>query len=246
MSTTRAVFFGSFALLGLVYACGDSSDREAKTLAALGNAQCDLSLFRADSNTCLQSFVTCRTTHDLATCRDGFVACLPAVPGTSIASRGDGRGDRDDHDDRGKGGKSEGSLASSALATCAAARKTCIADTTDPSGCGPTAAECVARAIRESFQSACTEAKARCDEGESTVETCDALTARCAQGEAPAKLDDGQCSAPAAPAPQPSGTTTPPADAAPGTDASTGDASTTDASDAATTTDSGAADAGTD
>ncbi len=236
MVSIRTVLgLGAFVLFA--YACSDSSDPGARVVSGLERAQCDAKLFRADSDTCLQSFATCRASNDAATCRDAYVACLPAFPANlELGGRGRGgdEGDRDGKSDRQNKGRASAAPQSSAFSACAAARATCITSTTDPSGCGATAAECVRRAIRDAFVSKCADAKTRCDDGDYTEESCATITTRCTQGEAPATIPDTQCSSPAAPALQPVRS-----------DASTADASAPDSSsvDSAVPTDAALPDA---
>jgi len=211
----------SFAVV--TYACSASDDPGARTATRLTSAQCDVKLFAADSDTCAKSFATCRASQSLAVCRDAYVACLPAVP----VGSSDGKG-RDDVGERSKRGGDGRGASSTATSACATTRAACIEGTTDPSGCGPTAVECVRRAYRATFSSQCAEAKTRCDDGDYSAEACTTITARCAEGESPAAVPAEQCAAPAAPAPQPSGTPT--EDASPTSDAGpTSDASGTDA-----------------
>ena len=67
MVSIRTVLgLGAFVLFA--YACSDSSDPGARVVSGLERAQCDAKLFRADSDTCLQSFVTCRASNDATTC----------------------------------------------------------------------------------------------------------------------------------------------------------------------------------
>lgn len=217
MVSIRTVL-GSMTLVLFAYACSDSSDPGARVVSGLESAQCDVKLFRVDSETCLTSFTTCRASNDLATCRDAYVACLPAFP--SNEGSGDGRrsGGNVDRRDRNGGGTA---ISSASLSACASARATCIASTTDPSGCGATAAECVRRAFHDAFVSTCADAKTRCDDGDYSDTSCATITTRCTQGEAPATVPDSQCASPAQAAPQPVRS-----DASTSTDAASGDATT--------------------
>ncbi|MBL9111492.1 MAG: hypothetical protein JNM74_19550 [Myxococcales bacterium] len=135
------------------------------------------------------------------------MACLPAFPagesgGGDRGGRNDDRGGNVERRDR--GGDSVG--ATSALATCASARATCITSTQDPSGCGATAAECVKRALHDAFIATCADAKTRCDDEDYEAEPCTAITARCAEGVAYDKVPESQCASPALPAPLPAAT----------------------------------------
>ena len=218
MLSSRAIF-GFFAFAVVAYACSDSRDPGARTVTALESAQCDVKLFSADSATCAKSFETCRATQSLTVCRDAYVACLPAVPSISSSGKGGDVGERSKgDDDKGRGRPGSSSVANA----CATTRAACIEATSDPSGCGPTAVECVRRAYRDAYVAKCADAKTRCDDGDYSAESCTTITARCEQGESPATTPDGQCAAPAAPAPQPSGITS---DAA--VDSTTPDSGTT-------------------
>jgi hypothetical protein len=245
MVSIRTVL-GSMTLVLFAYACSDSSDPGARVVSGLENAQCDVKLFRVDSETCLTSFTTCRASNDLATCRDAYVACLPAFP---TSGGGGGQSSRGNVERRDRNGGGSTSIASASLSACASARSTCISSTTDPSGCGATAAECVRRAFHDAFVSTCADAKTRCDDGDYSDTSCATITTRCTQGEAPASIPDSQCASPAQAAPQPvpseAGTSTdastfdatapvdaaPPVDSSVPTDAGTGDASSDAAAD---------------
>ncbi len=243
MVSIRTVL-GSMTFVLFAYACSDSSDPGARVVSGLESAQCDVKLFRVDSETCLTSFNTCRATNDLATCRDAYVACLPAFP-SSTGSGGGGQSSRGDVDRRDRNGGGSPAIASSSLSACSSARSTCISSTTDPSGCGATAAECVRRAFHDAFVSTCADAKTRCDDGDYTDTSCATITTRCTQGEAPASVPDSQCASPAQAAPPPI-----PSDSGSGTDATTGDAAApVDAAvpvDSSVPTDAGTGDASSD
>lgn len=244
-----AAFFTISTILALTYACSDSRDPGAEVVAGLEKAQCNAKLFRLDSETCRTSYDTCRASRDASTCRDAYVACLPAFP-SQAASGGRGGGDQGGGD-RGKQGDNQdkGSAStgagSSALATCAATRATCITSTQDPSGCGATATECVKRALHDAYVTKCAEAKVRCDDNDFTDASCATITTRCTEGVAFDKVPEAQCSSPALPAPLPAAS-----DAGATLDASSNDAATAqdasgqDASDAASAAD--ASDASTD
>jgi len=207
MRTTIGIF-SAISLVLVTFACsGDSEVPGSRVATALSKAQCDAKLFRADTETCRTSYDTCRASRDASVCRDAYVACLPAFPAGE--SGGGERGGRDD--DRGgnverrdRGGDAVG--ATSALATCASARATCITSTQDPSGCGATAAECVKRALHDAFIARCADAKTRCDDEDYEAEPCTAITARCAEGVAYDKVPESQCASPALPAPLPAAT----------------------------------------
>jgi hypothetical protein len=243
MVSIRTVL-GSLTFVLFAYACSDSSDPGARVVSGLESAQCDVKLFRVDSETCLTSFTTCRAKNDLATCRDAYVACLPVFP-SNTGSGGGGQSGRGNVERRDRNGGDNVSIASASLSACASARTACITQTSDPSGCGATAAECVRRAFHDAFVSTCANAKTRCDDGDYTETSCATITTRCTQGEAPATVPDSQCPSPAQAAPQPV-----PTDSGSTTDATTTDATTpVDATvpvDSSVPPDAGASDASSD
>ena len=103
MRTTTGIV--SALSLFVVFACSHDQDDGARVATALATAQCNVKLFRADSDTCRASHEACRATRDAVACRDAYVACLPAFPASGGGDRGAGEGRGRGRDDgRGGGG----------------------------------------------------------------------------------------------------------------------------------------------